>query len=153
MMNKTNRARKPVFLLCVIAVSALLVTQLTSCKTTSDNQANSSPTPSAAATPAASGVTNAQGISYVPVNQSMYVDSAVIGKWSQDFNDKAIEEHAWQVWAAINADSGQKDNGVALPVWETWFSEFEVFCVEPLPPPTPTPAPSPASGKVAASNF
>lgn len=153
MMNKTNQARKYVFLLWVMAISALAVTQFTSCKTTSNDQANSSPTPSASTTPATAGMTNAQGIGYVPVNPSMYVDSAVIGKWSQDFNDQAIEEHAWQIWAAINADSGRKYNGVALPVWETWFSEFEVFCVDPLPPPTATPAPSPAPGKVAASNF
>ena len=40
----------------------------------------------------------------------------------------AIRAHAWELWAGLTAPSGWlTPDGQPLPVWETWFSDGEVF--------------------------
>jgi len=140
-MKKRDLLRRGVLSLWATAGLILLVSQFTACPQPNNNQgpsnvATNSGTP---AQPSASpGAVNAQGVRYVPVNPSMYVPSETIGKWSETFDDKAIEDHGWQIWAALTADSGQQYNGVELPVWDTWFSEFEVFCTDPRGVPVST---------------
>jgi hypothetical protein len=106
-----------------------------------------SPTPlaSASAPVKPSGPKNAAGINYVSINPDVYVPGEIIAQWSQAFNDEAIADHAWDLWSALNADSGEQycvdwkpRRCVDLPVWDTWFSEFEVFHVKPQAPPTLT---------------
>lgn len=85
------------------------------------------------------GAKNSAGINYVPINPSVYVPGNTIAEWSKTFNDEAIADHAWDIWAGLNADSGetycvdwQPKRCIELPVWDTWFSEFEVFHVKPI---------------------
>lgn len=43
--------------------------------------------------------------------------------WINSMDMKAIRVHAWDIWAAITSPSGQGD----LPVWETWYSGYDLF--------------------------
>jgi len=45
-----------------------------------------------------------------------------INEWVNTLNDSKIRAHAWDVWESINTKS---PNG--LPIWETWFSGYEIF--------------------------
>ena len=47
----------------------------------------------------------------------------VIQKWIDDMDLGRIRAHAWDIWASITSDSAQE----GLPVWETWYSGYEVF--------------------------
>ncbi len=38
-----------------------------------------------------------------------------------------IRHHAWELWAALTAKSGQSVGGQELPIWETWYSRTEVY--------------------------
>lgn len=82
--------------------------------------------------------TNRQGYNYVPANPDAYVPAGTIQGWVADFDEAAIEGHAWDLWTALNAPSGQYvtqgDTRVEIPVWETWFDEFELFRFEPTCP-------------------
>jgi len=99
------------------------------------------------------GPKNAAGSGYVAIDPKVYVPGATIARWSHDFDDAAIADHAWDLWAALNADSGesycvdwQPQRCVSLPVWDTWFSEFEVFKVTPIAPPKHVAAGAPVAG-------
>ncbi len=72
-----------------------------------------------------------QEIRYTAINPSVYVPLATIDGWinSTPPNDAAIADHAWDLWAAMNADSGQSYNGTPLPVWETWYDSTTVYKV------------------------
>lgn len=134
-MKNTASTRRAVLQLWLVVGLVYLTSQFTSCDTaqngnqTASTNATGSPSPGASP---GSGVQNGLGLTYVPVDQSMYVASETIGQWSQSFNDQAISDHGWAIWAAINAPSGQRYNGVEVPKWETWFSEYEVFCQNPI---------------------
>lgn len=76
-------------------------------------------------------VINFQGYTYVPPDPAAYKQSEEIKKWADDFDDAAIERHAWDLWKAVNIPSGQfQEVGgvkIELPAWETWFDEYEIF--------------------------
>ncbi len=47
----------------------------------------------------------------------------IIQKWIDDMDLTKIRSHAWDIWASITSDSSQE----GFPVWETWYSGYEVF--------------------------
>jgi hypothetical protein len=47
--------------------------------------------------------------------------------WADTWQIDNITATAWNLWAGMTSDSGQTYNGVALPVWETWCGNEEVF--------------------------
>jgi hypothetical protein len=42
-------------------------------------------------------------------------------------DQRAVREHAWNLWAAITAPSGERFNGKDLPIWETWYSSADIY--------------------------
>lgn len=87
------------------------------------------PTDTAATTATSPPSGGAQVIQYVPPNPNVFLPTATIDGWvnSNPINDAAINEHAWALWGAITAPSGQSLNGTPLPVWETWYDTTEVY--------------------------
>lgn len=63
----------------------------------------------------------------LPASSDFPVASATIDKWVAAANTGAIRGHAWAIWAAMTAASGQKFNGQNLPIWETWDGFSDVF--------------------------
>jgi hypothetical protein len=45
-----------------------------------------------------------------------------INAWISTLNDSKIRAHAWDIWESINTKSPK-----GLPIWETWFSGYEIF--------------------------
>jgi hypothetical protein len=70
-----------------------------------------------------------QTIQYVAIDPSVFVPQATIDGWvaANPPNSAAMAEHAWALWTAMNAPSGQSINGAPLPVWETWYDSTEVY--------------------------
>lgn len=69
-------------------------------------------------------------IRYVAPDPEVFVQPVVIDEWVHGEggpDTDAIHGHAWDLWRALTAPSGQELNGTPLPVWETWFSDAEVF--------------------------
>lgn len=76
------------------------------------------------------------GIRYVDAPSANWQEPAeTVRKWASDFNDDAIRAHGWKLWAELTKDSGQTYEGSQLPVWDTWYSEWDVFehNSEPMP--------------------
>lgn len=90
------------------------------------------------AAPAASAPSGDTLINYVAVNQSVFVPMNTIDGWinANPPNDAAIDDHAWDLWTAINVDSGQSYNGTPLPVWETWYDATVVYKTDEATAPT-----------------
>ena len=42
-------------------------------------------------------------------------------------DQRAIREHAWDIWASITAPSGERFQDAELPIWETWYSADELY--------------------------
>ncbi len=83
---------------------------------------------------------NAQALAYAPVDPAVFVAEDVVRDWVRRYDEAAVRDHAWRLWAAITAASGQtvsvvdrRGRRVTAPVavFETWFDEFEVFRIEP----------------------
>ncbi|MHB1138527.1 MAG: hypothetical protein ACYC2O_06175 [Microthrixaceae bacterium] len=71
-----------------------------------------------------------RGIRYVAPDAAAFRQAVVINSWiGRDGgpDTDSIDGHAWDLWRAITALSGQELNGTPLPVWETWYSDAEVF--------------------------
>lgn len=47
--------------------------------------------------------------------------------WADTWQIDNITTAAWNLWAGMTSDSGQTWNGTALPVWDTWCGNEEVF--------------------------
>jgi hypothetical protein len=102
------------------------------------------PPPAGAQQPAV----NCLGVQYVPPDQSAFVPAATIDTWVRNFDDAAIRGHAFALWGALTARSGQfyavrdksgKEIRTELAVFDTWFDEFETFHTQPfLPSGTPS---------------
>jgi hypothetical protein len=73
-----------------------------------------------------------QVIRYTPINPGVYVPMDTINGWinATPPDDAAIADHTWDVWQAMNADSGQVFNGTPLPIWETWYDSSVVYKVD-----------------------
>ncbi len=77
------------------------------------------PNPETNGTPQA----NADGVVDPPSVGTYPATQAEIQGWIDKMDMKAIRGHAWDIWAAITSPSGQGD----LPVWETWYSGYDLF--------------------------
>jgi hypothetical protein len=89
--------------------------------------------------------TNSLGIQYVGPNQSVFVPGATIDGWVTNFDDAAIRKHAFDLWGAVTAMSGQYRSVPAaggqtvrteLAVFDTWYDEYETFHTQPIPAPS-----------------
>jgi hypothetical protein len=114
----------------LISVAALLALSgvLYACTEDTSDQAgpgSDSPTGSAAVL-----VDQNRPIRYVPAAAEVFRQPVVIDSWVNREggpDTDSIDGHAWDLWRAITADSGQQLNGTPLPIWETWYSDAEVF--------------------------
>ncbi len=50
-----------------------------------------------------------------------------VQEWADTWNINKITAKAWDLWGGLTADTRQKDEGVFLPVWETWCGNEEIF--------------------------
>lgn len=53
-------------------------------------------------------------------------DSTVIYGWLNSMDTVSIYKHAWGIWAGLTSNSGEKYNGEALLIYETWLGTAEV---------------------------
>lgn len=63
----------------------------------------------------------------IPPGYDFPGDREEIQRWADNWHLDKITHKAWNLWAGLNADSGQKWRGAALPVWETWCGPQETF--------------------------
>lgn len=50
-----------------------------------------------------------------------------INQWIAGLNEPKIRAHAWDIWESITSTIITKGGKDTLPLWETWFSGYEVF--------------------------
>lgn len=100
----------PTFLICLCLVAA--------CKKPAPApQPGPSPeTPEGGITPAS-----------IPAGFGFPGDRATLQGWADAWDEPSMRAHAWDLWAGMASDSGQTYQGAALPVWETWCGNEEVF--------------------------
>jgi hypothetical protein len=67
----------------------------------------------------------------VPDGFGFPTDAATINGWVANADIAAMRGHAWNLWAAMTAKSGQVTDGGELPIWETWLGTEDLF-----PPPS-----------------
>jgi len=75
-------------------------------------------------------VNGTRDIGYVPLDSSVFVQQHVVDGWINRPGGPdlaAMSGHAWDLWDALNKDTGQRLHGSTLPVWETWYSAEEVY--------------------------
>jgi hypothetical protein len=63
----------------------------------------------------------------LPVGPNFPVPTATINAWIAAGDTASIRGHAWSLWQAMAAPSGEKFNGQELPIWETWAGPNDVF--------------------------
>lgn len=63
----------------------------------------------------------------IPPGYGFPTGQAIIDAWIAAGDETAMRGHAWDLWAGMNAPSGQVYEGQDLPVWETWLGTGEVF--------------------------
>ncbi|HEX7945556.1 MAG TPA: hypothetical protein VF495_12870 [Phenylobacterium sp.] len=63
----------------------------------------------------------------IPDGADFPVAQATIDGWVSAGDTGKIRGHAWALWAAMTAKSGQSFNGQELPIWETWDGFADVF--------------------------
>lgn len=63
----------------------------------------------------------------LPEGPNFPVPAATINGWIANGDTTAIKGHAWSLWQAMAAASGQTFNGQDLPIWETWAGPNDVF--------------------------
>ncbi len=85
--------------------------------------------PAPAAKPAAKAPAPAAEIKpeTIPPGFNFPTPRKVIDGWVAVDATAKMRTHAWDVWAGMSAPSHSTLQGQRLPVWETWFSENEVF--------------------------
>jgi hypothetical protein len=69
----------------------------------------------------------------IPVQYGIGTSATNIDGWIKNNQQDQIRGHGWQIWAGLNADSGQAYNGAPLPIWETWPGSEEVFAKQAPP--------------------
>jgi hypothetical protein len=89
------------------------------------------PKPAPAAKPAAATAAKATAGTItpetIPPGYSFPTPRKVIDGWVAANATDKMRTHAWDVWAGMTAPSHSTLHGDRLPVWETWYSENEVF--------------------------
>jgi hypothetical protein len=63
----------------------------------------------------------------IPPGYNFPTPRKVIDGWVATQATVKMRTHAWDVWAGMAAPSHATLHGQRLPIWETWFSENEVF--------------------------
>ncbi|WPV69212.1 hypothetical protein [Chitinophaga sp. LS1] len=53
---------------------------------------------------------------------SFPASAAKVNKWITDLDEQQIRAHAWDIWESINTQAAD-----SMPIWENWFSGYEVF--------------------------
>jgi hypothetical protein len=115
-----------------ILVALALVLMVVACQREQPATDTATATTTATGTTPSTASAEQQVIRYTPINPGVYVPLATINGWinATPPDDAAIADHAWDVWQAMNADSGQSYNGTTLPVWETWYDSSVVYKVD-----------------------
>jgi hypothetical protein len=62
------------------------------------------------------------GAYHPPKVRSYPSKAAVINEWIYKMEDEKIRQHAWDIWESINTMAPD-----SLPIWENWFSGYEVY--------------------------
>lgn len=63
----------------------------------------------------------------VPAGFNFPTPAATIDKWIATSDNKAIHAHAWDLWAALSSGSNEFYNGTELPIFETWYTDEDIF--------------------------
>jgi hypothetical protein len=63
----------------------------------------------------------------IPVEFGFPADENALLSYVYQQDRRAMREHAWNLWAGLNAPSRSVWNGQVLPIWETWYADTEVF--------------------------
>jgi hypothetical protein len=63
----------------------------------------------------------------LPTGANFPVPAATINGWVTSNDNAAIRGHAWSLWQAMAAPSGQYSNKQQLPIWDTWADATTVF--------------------------
>lgn len=116
--DRAGRRYAALVVLTTVAVVAL------GCSGTDDEAAG--PTTS---TPTVAATTDGD-IPYVAIDATVFEQQVVVDGWLDrpgGPDEAAVTGHAWELWGAINADSGFVLEGTPLTVWETWYTDAEVF--------------------------
>ncbi|MEZ5015634.1 MAG: hypothetical protein R2800_01170 [Flavipsychrobacter sp.] len=53
-------------------------------------------------------------------------DSTLINKWIMEQDDKAIAQHGWGIWTALNKETAQSYQKQKLRVFETWLTPADM---------------------------
>jgi hypothetical protein len=61
----------------------------------------------------------------IPAGFNFPTDAATINGWVNNADTASMRKHAWSLWAGMTTPSSQQ--GVTLPVWETWFGTEDLF--------------------------
>lgn len=67
----------------------------------------------------------------IPAGHDYPADPAALLAAVAAGDQKRLSEHAWHLWAGLNAPSGQLDQDKELPIWETWFAPDELYALDP----------------------
>ena len=70
-----------------------------------------------------------ESVSYHPprAGEGYPADAARLTAAVDAGDTRAVREHAWDLWAAMTARSGERFNGKDLPIWETWYSGADLY--------------------------
>jgi hypothetical protein len=63
----------------------------------------------------------------IPPGYNFPTARPVIDHWVATDNVTAMRNHAWDLWGGMSAPSKSVYQGQRLPIWETWYSNDEVF--------------------------
>lgn len=69
---------------------------------------------------------------YVGLPESYFVSADTINEWIEAEDIESMRAHAWNLWSGLTADTPYvNSNGVVIPVWDTWYTPYDVFTVGP----------------------
>lgn len=141
-----SRASRVIFVAGLVLVAATIIVHSTAPKAAEAGGVVGAAAATQIKTTTRAPVKNAQGITYAPADPKAYLPGKTIQSWADTFQDDKIRGHAWALWAAITARTGQfysvkdksgKVSRANLAVFDTWFDEFEIFDSPPANCPTP----------------
>lgn len=107
--------RRDIGLTAAAAMAVLAVGGCDAAKTTGGGE-KATPAATAAVTPVP-----------LPVGPNFPVPAATINGWVANNDTAAIQGHAWSLWQAMTAPSGQSVGQQQLPIWDTWADATTVF--------------------------
>jgi len=84
------------------------------------------PSRSEAAAPPAKAAADQNGIGLVVTplpDWFKFQSNDTVNGWIDTLDNKAITEHAWELWGALSTLTDQELNGQKVPIYETWWGE------------------------------